>query len=126
MFFSAGLVGFSSGLGVTTGAHRLFSHKAYKAPFITRLVLILFHTLAGQVSSVFGNFKRNFKNMMTRYVMHICTRRLAFSWETRPSPITRSSFAPVAISKQLNTKTTGFYRLTFTFANFNYREDRSG
>ncbi|KAH1012383.1 acyl-CoA Delta-9 desaturase isoform X2 [Dendroctonus ponderosae] len=42
------LVGFSSGLGVTTGAHRLFSHKAYKAPFITRLVLILFHTLAGQ------------------------------------------------------------------------------
>ncbi|KAF7285848.1 hypothetical protein GWI33_009820 [Rhynchophorus ferrugineus] len=44
----AGIVAFGSGLGVTTGAHRLFSHKAYKAPFITRLVLILFHTLAGQ------------------------------------------------------------------------------
>lgn len=44
----AAVVGFSSGLGVTTGAHRLFSHRAYKAPFVTRLVLILFHTLAGQ------------------------------------------------------------------------------
>ncbi|XP_050294239.1 acyl-CoA Delta-9 desaturase-like isoform X2 [Anthonomus grandis grandis] len=42
------LVAFSSGMGVTTGAHRLFSHKSYKAPFITRLVLILWHTLAGQ------------------------------------------------------------------------------
>ncbi|XP_060526543.1 acyl-CoA Delta-9 desaturase-like isoform X2 [Cylas formicarius] len=42
------IVAFGSGLGVTTGAHRLFSHRSYKAPFITRLVLILFHTLAGQ------------------------------------------------------------------------------
>ncbi|KAL1509459.1 hypothetical protein ABEB36_004190 [Hypothenemus hampei] len=46
--FWAVFVALSSGVGVTTGAHRLFSHRAYKAPFITRFILILFHTLAGQ------------------------------------------------------------------------------
>ncbi|CAH1135045.1 unnamed protein product [Ceutorhynchus assimilis] len=41
-------VAWSSGIGVTTGAHRLFCHRSYKATFATRLMLILFHTLAGQ------------------------------------------------------------------------------
>lgn len=37
-------------LGVTVGAHRLYSHRAFKAHFLLRLILILFNTISGQYS----------------------------------------------------------------------------
>jgi len=36
-------------LGITAGAHRLWSHRAYKATWQLRLILMLLHTLAFQV-----------------------------------------------------------------------------
>nr|CAI5859712.1 unnamed protein product [Callosobruchus analis] len=41
-------VGVASGEGVTIGAHRLYSHKTFKARFILRLALIILQTVAGQ------------------------------------------------------------------------------
>lgn len=38
----------SSGMGVTMGAHRLFTHRSYKAKTWLRVTLLLLHTLAGQ------------------------------------------------------------------------------
>lgn len=43
-----GIVTFAAGEGVTMGAHRMWSHKTFKARFIVRLVLILLQTVAGQ------------------------------------------------------------------------------
>ena len=37
-----------SGLGITAGAHRLWSHRAYKAKLPLRIILIFFNTLAFQ------------------------------------------------------------------------------
>ncbi|KAK5650383.1 hypothetical protein RI129_001412 [Pyrocoelia pectoralis] len=37
-----------SGLGVTIGAHRMYSHKAFKGAWPLRLALLILHTLAGQ------------------------------------------------------------------------------
>jgi len=37
-------------LGITAGAHRLWSHRAYKATWHLRLILMLLHTLAFQTS----------------------------------------------------------------------------
>jgi len=37
-----------SGLGITAGAHRLWSHRSYKAKFPARVMLMLFDTLAVQ------------------------------------------------------------------------------
>lgn len=48
--FSAFLVAVAGGLGVTMGAHRLFSHKTFKAKPMLRLALVLLQTMAGQVS----------------------------------------------------------------------------
>ncbi|EEZ98125.1 acyl-CoA desaturase 1 isoform X2 [Tribolium castaneum] len=39
---------FVSGEGITLGAHRLYSHKAFKASFVVRLAVIILHTIAGQ------------------------------------------------------------------------------
>nr|CAD7193904.1 unnamed protein product [Timema douglasi] len=41
-------VGFLSGLGVTIGAHRLYSHHCFKATWGIRLLVIALHTVAGQ------------------------------------------------------------------------------
>lgn len=41
---------FVSGEGITLGAHRMYSHKAFRGSFIVRLVVIVLHTIAGQVS----------------------------------------------------------------------------
>lgn len=49
--FFATIVGFCSGLGITAGAHRLWSHRAYKAKLPLRILLAFFQTIAGQVSS---------------------------------------------------------------------------
>ncbi|KAF2893319.1 hypothetical protein ILUMI_12875 [Ignelater luminosus] len=43
-----GFVAAISGFGVTIGAHRLYSHKSFKATWPLRLALILLQTVAGQ------------------------------------------------------------------------------
>lgn len=40
---------YGSGLGVTMGAHRLWSHRAFKAKTPLKIFLLWLHTLAGQV-----------------------------------------------------------------------------
>ena len=50
MFF-AFVVGTHSGLGITAGAHRLWSHRAYKAKLPLRIFLAFLQTTAGQVSN---------------------------------------------------------------------------
>ncbi|XP_025834023.1 acyl-CoA desaturase-like [Agrilus planipennis] len=39
---------FGSGIGVTMGAHRLYSHKSFKAKWPLKVALILLQTVAGQ------------------------------------------------------------------------------
>ena len=39
-----------SGLGITAGAHRLWSHRTYKARLPLRLLLVLANTMAGENS----------------------------------------------------------------------------
>ncbi|KAF5295122.1 hypothetical protein FQA39_LY13273 [Lamprigera yunnana] len=41
-------ISFGSGMGVTIGAHRMYSHKAFKAAWPLKFVLIILHTIAGQ------------------------------------------------------------------------------
>lgn len=48
MFATA--VGMTSGLGVTVGAHRLWSHRSYKAKLPLRIFLMIMQTTAGQNS----------------------------------------------------------------------------
>ncbi|RZC32857.1 acyl-CoA desaturase 1 [Asbolus verrucosus] len=47
VIWASGLM-FVSGEGITLGAHRLYSHKAFKAAFSVRLAVIILHTIAGQ------------------------------------------------------------------------------
>jgi len=51
--FSVLVIGFVlggvGGFGVTAGAHRLWSHKAYKAKTPLRIILALCYSVAGQV-----------------------------------------------------------------------------
>lgn len=46
-------IGFSlfvvSGLGITAGAHRLWSHKTYKAKWPLRFILMIMNSMAFQV-----------------------------------------------------------------------------
>lgn len=49
-FIKALVFGFCSGFGVTAGAHRLFSHKAYKANLPLKYLLIFMQTIALQNS----------------------------------------------------------------------------
>lgn len=44
------VVGLIGGFGVTGGAHRLWSHKAYKAKTPLRIILMLCYCVAGQNS----------------------------------------------------------------------------
>jgi len=39
-----------SGLGITAGVHRLWSHRSYEANFIVRFFLMLANSVANQVS----------------------------------------------------------------------------
>ncbi|XP_066999942.2 acyl-CoA Delta12-desaturase-like [Anabrus simplex] len=47
-FFWTFLLVFLGGIGITVGAHRLFTHRSYKAVWGFRLFLIILQTLAGQ------------------------------------------------------------------------------
>ena len=40
---------YTSAFGITAGVHRLWSHKAYKASWQMRIVLMLLFTVTGQV-----------------------------------------------------------------------------
>lgn len=40
---------YTSGFGITAGAHRLWSHRAYKAKWPLRLLLVFLFTITGQV-----------------------------------------------------------------------------
>lgn len=53
IFFLAYILYMCSGLGITAGAHRLWSHNAYKANFPLRVVLMIFHSMAYQVNIFF-------------------------------------------------------------------------
>ncbi|KAG5334260.1 ACOD desaturase, partial [Acromyrmex heyeri] len=37
-------------IGITAGSHRLWSHRSYKAKWPMRLILMIFQTIAFQVS----------------------------------------------------------------------------
>lgn len=50
---------FGSGIGVTAGAHRLWSHRSYKAKWPLRLILITLFTIAGQVRLLDGKVHSN-------------------------------------------------------------------
>ncbi|XP_075222416.1 acyl-CoA Delta-9 desaturase-like [Lycorma delicatula] len=41
-------IGTLSGIGITGGAHRLWSHKAYKAKTPLKIILLIFYSMAGQ------------------------------------------------------------------------------
>lgn len=51
--FLAFLTIYTSGFGITAGAHRLWSHRAYKAKWPLRVILILLFTITGQVCVYF-------------------------------------------------------------------------
>lgn len=50
LFVSVALGAIVCSFGVTLGAHRLYTHKSYKAKWPLRLVLNVLQTAAGQVS----------------------------------------------------------------------------
>lgn len=50
VFFSAFLLYQISALGITAGAHRLWSHKSYKARLPLRILLAFFNLISFQVS----------------------------------------------------------------------------
>ena len=49
-FSAAVLCYLLGGLGVTAGVHRLWSHRAYRARWQLRTMLMLMFTMAGQVT----------------------------------------------------------------------------
>lgn len=49
IFFTAFLLYQAGGLGITAGAHRLWSHRSYKAKWPLKVILVVFNTLAFQV-----------------------------------------------------------------------------
>lgn len=51
--FSAFVIGVLSAQGVLMGAHRLYSHKSYKASKYLKAVLLFWQTVAGQVGAFF-------------------------------------------------------------------------
>lgn len=46
---------YTSGFGITAGVHRLWSHKAYKAKWPLRLLLVFLFTITGQVCKLSHN-----------------------------------------------------------------------
>lgn len=49
--FTALFLGFLTTEGVTIGAHRLYTHRSFKAKPALRAVLLIMQTIAGQVSN---------------------------------------------------------------------------
>lgn len=68
----------STGQGVTMGAHRMWSHKTFKARFIVRLVLIILQTISGQVRNILFIFKfhsYNIEKKRNLYLMRVYRKR---------------------------------------------------
>lgn len=65
MHIAAFFKAYFGGCGVTGGAHRLFSHKSYKAKFGLRLFLVVMQTVSGQVSTK-ATSVRNSSNIWKR------------------------------------------------------------
>lgn len=52
MFYFLAYILFVLGtFGISAGVHRLWSHKAYKAKFPLRVILMIFNSLAYQVNN---------------------------------------------------------------------------
>lgn len=50
-----------SALGVTAGAHRLWSHRSYKAKLPLKMFLAVSNTMAFQVNILYDHFAENLK-----------------------------------------------------------------
>lgn len=51
-YFEAFILYVLSGLGFTAGAHRLWSHRSYKAKLPLQVLLLVFNTIAHQYSVI--------------------------------------------------------------------------
>jgi len=54
LFVADFVYGFSGGLGVTAGAHRYWTHKAYRAKLPLRIILAVLYLIMGMVNSSKG------------------------------------------------------------------------
>jgi len=54
MIFVADLYGYIGALSVTAGAHRYWTHKAYKAKLPLKIILAGFYLIPGMVNSSKG------------------------------------------------------------------------
>ncbi|KOB73872.1 Acyl-CoA desaturase [Operophtera brumata] len=70
-----------SGLGITAAAHRLWTHKSYKAKWPLRLILVIFNTLAFQDSVLnwASDHRMHYKYSKTDADSHNATRGFFFS-----------------------------------------------
>jgi stearoyl-CoA desaturase (Delta-9 desaturase) len=79
--FSALAIGYASGLGITAGAHRLWSHRSYKATWQLRVILMIFNTISYQATIL--NWARmhrvHHKNSDTDSDPHNITRGFFFA-----------------------------------------------
>lgn len=57
-YFTVVVVIWGSGIGITAGAHRLWSHKSYTASLPLRILLIFLFTIAGQVWKLVSSLRK--------------------------------------------------------------------
>lgn len=58
---------YTTGFGITAGVHRLWSHRAYKAKWPLRLLLIFLFTITGQVYDFFMTYDFLYYNLINIY-----------------------------------------------------------
>lgn len=63
----------AGGYGITAGAHRLWSHRSYKAKWPLKIILIILNTLAFEVSIML-------LNTISKSVMDLTTSYLRMRW----------------------------------------------
>lgn len=73
--FSVYFVAWLGGIGTTMGAHRLWTHRSYKARRPLRIILIIMQTIAGEVRKQHTRKKissvTNFSKFMSAQRHHI-------------------------------------------------------
>nr|CAD7610431.1 unnamed protein product [Timema genevievae] len=78
------LVVYSSGFGITAGAHRLWSHRAYKARWPLKLLLIILFTVAGQVSGLLCEYTGGTECLLRcsthNALRSLCPQRHVYAW----------------------------------------------
>jgi len=52
LLFSAFLLYQACAVGITAGAHRLWAHRSYKAKLPLRVILVIFNSMAFQVTGL--------------------------------------------------------------------------